>query len=349
MANLYDLSLKQLAGLLQEWGEPPFRARQVWAGLYGRLTSSVAEFTDVPSDLRARLQETFEIGSLHSVAQQQSRDGQTVKHLFSLPDGGAIEAVLMRYDRRRTACISTQVGCAMGCVFCATGQMGFGRNLSAGEIVEQVLFYARALQAEGDRLTHVVVMGMGEPFHNYDATMEAVDRLTDPTGLRLGARRITISTVGLVPMIRRFAGERRQVNLAVSLHAATDALRSELLPINRKYPLAELMAACREYVSETSRRITFEWALIQGLNDTPEQATALGEWLSGMNCHVNVIPLNPTGGYSGGASTQERAAAFRATLEQRGIACTIRVRRGIDIDAGCGQLAIRQPLTSEIG
>jgi 23S rRNA (adenine2503-C2)-methyltransferase len=228
----------------------------------------------------------------------------------------------------------------MGCVFCATGQMGFRRHLSAGEIVEQVLWFARELKAESDHLTNIVVMGMGEPFHNYDATMAAVDRLNDPRGFNFGARRITISTVGLVPMIERFAAEKRQVNLAVSLHAATDDLRTELLPINQKYPLAALFRAVRQYCAETRRRVTFEWALIEGKNDTPEQALALAVLAAGLPCHVNVIPLNPTRDYSGRATTRARAAAFKGILERHGLTCTIRVRRGIDINAGCGQLAV---------
>ncbi|RMF39895.1 MAG: 23S rRNA (adenine(2503)-C(2))-methyltransferase RlmN, partial [Anaerolineae bacterium] len=242
---------------------------------------------------------------------------------------------------RRTLCISTQAGCGMGCTFCATGQMGFRRHLRRGEIVAQVLYYARQLAEVGEHVTNVVVMGMGEPFHNYDNTLTAIDRLNDAQGFNLGARRFTISTVGLVPMIRRFAQEKRQINLAVSLHAADDELRSSMLPINKKYPIAALMEACREYVEQTHRRITFEWALIHEVNDTPEQAARLAGLLKGMLAHVNVIPLNPTTGYQGRATTRERAYAFQQALEARGIPCTIRLRRGIDIQAGCGQLASR--------
>jgi 23S rRNA (adenine2503-C2)-methyltransferase len=256
-----------------------------------------------------------------------------------LPEGNAIEAVLMTYDVRRTLCISTQAGCAMGCVFCATGQMGFKRNLTSGEIVEQVLYYARLLKSEGEHVTNIVIMGMGEPFHNYQATMDAIDRLNDPQGFRLGERRFTISTVGLIPMIHKFADEKRQINLAISLHAANDDLRTSLLPINRKYPITELIAACRDYVNKTNRRITFEWALIQGINDTENDARALAKLLQGLICHVNVIPLNPTKNFSGKATTHDRALAFQAVLAQAGIPCTIRLRRGIDIAAGCGQLA----------
>ena len=247
----------------------------------------------------------------------------------------------MHYDRRKTLCISTQAGCAMGCVFCATGQMGFKRHLTSGEIVEEVLYYARMLRAEGEQVTNVVFMGMGEPFHNYDATMSAIQRLNHPEGMNLGARRFTISTVGLVPVIKRFADEKSQVNLAISLHAANDELRSSMLPINRKYPIEELMTACREYIEKTGRRLTFEWALIQDVNDSVETARELGNLLRGMIAHVNVIPLNPTHKFAGKGSTRERAAAFKAELEQAGIPCTVRMRRGIDIQAGCGQLATR--------
>jgi len=240
---------------------------------------------------------------------------------------------------RRTLCISTQAGCAMGCVFCATGQMGFKRHLSSGEIVGQVLYYARMLKDENQVVTNIVLMGMGEPFHNYDNTMAAIDRLNDPNGYNFGARRFTISTVGLVPQIRRFADEKRQVNLAISLHAADDVSRIAMLPINKKYNIDEVIDACRYYVSQTHRRITFEWALINGVNDSPEVAKKLASRLKGLMCHVNAIPLNPTTGYTGQATSRERAAAFKESLQQAGIPCTIRMRRGIDIHAGCGQLA----------
>jgi len=345
MPSFFDLTLDNLTQLVTAWGEPSFRAKQIWQAVYRDLAPSPEEITTLPKPLRERLKAELTFGSLTPMADAKSLDGQTRKLLFRLPDGKSIEAVLMGYRRRRTTCISTQAGCAMGCVFCATGQMGFKRHLSAGEIVEQVMWFARELKGGDDRLTNIVVMGMGEPFHNYEATMAAVDLLNDPEGFNFGARRITISTVGLVPMIERFAAERRQVNLAVSLHAATDKLRTELLPINRKYPLAVLFEAVRKYTATTKRRVTFEWALIQGKNDTPEQARAFAGLAAGLPCHVNVIPLNPTRAYAGQATTRERAAAFKAALESRGIPCTIRVRRGIDIQAGCGQLAVEEQVT----
>ncbi len=336
---IYDLNMDQVKSTLVTWGEPAFRAKQIWQGIYKNLWARPEEFSNLPAALRQRLGEEFRFTSLDPGATLQSSDGETIKTLFHLPDARAIEAVMMRYEKRRTLCISTQAGCAMGCVFCATGQMGFTRHLTAGEIVEQVLYYARELKQTGEVVTNVVAMGMGEPFHNYDNTLAAIDRLNDPEGMNLGARRFTISTVGVIPMIRRFTNENRQVNLAISLHAADDEMRASLLPINKKYPLADLIAACREYVEVTKRRITFEWALIRDVNDTPEQARKLAGWTKGMLCHVNVIPLNPTKKYPGQATTRERAQAFCAELEKVGISATIRIRRGIDIQAGCGQLA----------
>ena len=337
--RIYDLTFPELTSLLKEWGEPAYRASQIWQGLYQQFWNSPELFTNLPALLRSQMAEKTQFAVLSPVTTLNSSDGQTVKTLFRLQDGKAIEAVLMRYEKRNTICISTQVGCAMGCVFCATGQMGFKRHLSSGEIVAQVMYYARLLHAADNSVTNIVVMGMGEPFHNYENLMAAIDRLNDPEGYNFGARRITISTVGLVPAIRRFAQERRQVNLAISLHAADDNLRTSMLPVNKRYPIDEVLEACREYVALTGRRITFEWALINGINDTPEQAQLLGRKLKGILCHVNAIPLNPTLGYTGQATTRERAEKFKAVLDQFGIPCTIRLRRGIDIQAGCGQLA----------
>ena len=337
--NFYDQDLTDLKLLLTSWGEPDYRADQIWRGIYQELKDAPDRISNIPKPLRAKLREHFNFMSLTPETRLNSIDRQTVKILFHLVDNQPIETVLMYYDKRRTLCISTQSGCALGCVFCATGQMGFRRNLTSGEIVEQVLHFARHLNESNERLTNIVIMGMGEPFHNYTETMAAIDRLNHPQGMKLGARRFTISTVGLIPEILRFANDQRQVNLAVSLHAADDELRDSMLPINRKYPLNELIDACREYVKMTHRRITFEWALIYNVNDTLEQANMLANLLRGLLCHVNIIPLNPTDGYSGKATTMERARIFKAELEHQGIPCTIRVRRGVEIQAGCGQLA----------
>ncbi len=336
---VYELPLPELTYLLESWGEPAYRAKQIWQGLYQNFWHAPEQFTNLPTSLRDRLGQALRFDAITPSKTLTSSDGKTVKTLFALLDGQAVEAVLMKYDRRRTLCISTQVGCAMGCVFCATGQMGFKRHLSSGEIVAQVMHYARLLAEGGEQVTNVVVMGMGEPFHNYENTMAAIDRLNDPQGYNFGARRFTISTVGLVPLIQRFADEKRQVNLAVSLHAADDALRSSMMPVNRKYPIDDVLAACRDYIEKTGRRVTFEWALVDGVNDTPEQARLLAAKLKGMLCHVNAIPLNPTTGYSGQPTSRQRAEQFKAILEQSGIPCTIRMRRGIEIQAGCGQLA----------
>jgi 23S rRNA (adenine2503-C2)-methyltransferase len=339
MRLIYDLNFSELGALMSEWGEPVYRAQQIWQGLYRQYWSSPEQFSNIPKSVRMLLAENLEFKALRLATTLNSSDGQTVKSLFKLPDGKSIEAVLMRYEKRNTLCISSQAGCAMGCVFCATGQMGFKRHLSSGEIVAQVMYYAFLLHGENAVVTNVVLMGMGEPFHNYDNTMAAIDRLNDPQGYNFGARRFTISTVGLVPAIRRFAEEKRQINLAISLHAADDELRTSMLPVNKRYSIDDLLAACREYTAATGRRVTFEWALINQVNDTPEQAVLLANKLKGMLCHVNAIPLNPTLGYSGQATTRERAEKFKQILIEHGIPCTIRLRRGIDIQAGCGQLA----------
>jgi 23S rRNA (adenine2503-C2)-methyltransferase len=336
---IYDLDFEDLAALIKVWGQPEYRAKQIWQGLYQQFWSLADEFTTLPAALRRQLEASFTFGNLHLQIRHYSTDGETQKALFTLPDGNAIETVQMRYATRRTVCISTQAGCAMGCVFCATGQMGFRRHLSSGEIAEQVLFFARQLREEDERVTNVVLMGMGEPFHNYDESLAAVERLSHPEGFNLGARRFTISTVGLVPGIRRFTAEKRQTGLAISLHAADDELRASMLPVNQRFPIRDVLNACRDYVAQTGRRVTFEWALIRDVNDTREQANKLAELLKNMNCHVNVIPLNPTRGYKGQRSTREQVAAFRDILLAAGVSCTVRVRRGIDIQAGCGQLA----------
>ena len=351
---IYNFDFPELSARVKSWGEPKFRGKQVWEGLYKNLWTKPEEFSNLPKSLRAKMGELLSFDILKPITIQESKDGDTRKTLFELHDGRQIETVTMHYERvpsspegertkiRNTVCISTQVGCAMGCKFCATGQMGFKRQLSGGEIVAQVIYSARQLQDEGQKLTNVVVMGMGEPFHNYDNTLEALARLNNPDGFNFGARRFTLSTVGLVPMIWQFADENLQYNLAISLHAAEDSLRSSILPINDKYPINKLLEACRYYVEKTSRKLTFEWALIEGINDTPEQAYILARKLKGLLCHVNAIPLNTTRGYHGRGTSSKRAKIFKDALQEQGISCTIREHRGIDIQAGCGQLASRE-------
>jgi len=339
--NLYDLEYAELEALLTSWGEPRYRARQVWEWLYPKAVTSISAMSTLPKALRERLQAETQLYVPPVLAQQVSRDGETRKDLLQLQDGEQVEVVLMHYIDRNSACLSTQVGCAAGCAFCATGQMGFRRNLSAGEIVMQALHLHRELLAQGSRLTNIVLMGMGEPFLNYEATLSALRRLTDPNGFGLGQRHITVSTVGIVPGIQRFMEEELQVNLAVSLHAATDEVRNQIMPINRRYPLDGLFKAIREYLARTNRRVTLEWILIEGLTDTPEQAQALARRTAGMLIHVNLIPLNATEGFAGRAPSTERVRAFTAVLEQRRVPYTLRLSRGSDIRAGCGQLRRR--------
>ena len=353
---LYDLSYDEMAALLASWGEPGFRVDQLWQWLYRSLAGDFESMANLPKSLRRRLAAETDLALLHPQSEQVSASGQTRKVLFCLRDDNSIESVRMDYHDRRTACISTQAGCGMGCTFCATGQMGLTRNLSPGEIVAQVLYFAReirqqeieqatalGIQAEIPEhpISNVVLMGMGEPLANYDATWHAIETLADDGGYNLGARRITLSTVGLVPGIRRLAGEDLPINLAVSLHAPDDGLRHELIPVSRRYPLDELMAAVRDYADKTRRRVTIEYALIDGVNDSLDRARALAALLAGLLCHVNLIPLNPTPGSEMQPSPREQVDAFRQELQWAGIPVTVRMRRGIDIEAGCGQLRWR--------
>jgi 23S rRNA (adenine2503-C2)-methyltransferase len=327
----FDVSRDELADLLS--GEPRFRTEQVWRGIWQR-GDLPADMTDLPKSLRQRLGAVL-VPALEEVARSVSADGRTTKWLWRLADGAQVETVLMLYPDRATVCVSSQAGCAMGCSFCATGQAGFSRHLSVGEIVEQVAAARR--EALPRRLGNVVFMGMGEPLANYDRTWAAVERIHSHLGI--SARRITVSTVGVVPGIRRLSKEALPVNLAVSLHAARDELRNRIVPLNRRYPLSVLMSACAEYLAAKNRRLSFEWALIAGVNDTARDAAELAELALPLRAHVNLIPLNPTPGYSGRGTTAPGAAFFRDELEGRGVNATVRVNRGTDIDAACGQLA----------
>jgi 23S rRNA (adenine2503-C2)-methyltransferase len=330
----YDLDREGWSRLLE--GQQRFRLEQVWNGLYhqGR---DLEELSNVPRALRAQLASAAPL-ALTPVAESVSDGGDTVKFLWELDGGARVETVLMHYSDRSTVCVSTQAGCAMGCSFCATGQAGFERHLSAGEIVEQVArARTRALgAAEPRRVSNIVFMGMGEPLANYDATWTAIRRLHGD--MEIGARHLTVSTVGLVPGIRRMADEQLPVGLAVSLHAANDELRDQLVPINRRHPLDELMAACRDHVDRTRRRLSFEWAMIDGVNDRRSDAEELAGLARPLGAHVNLIPLNPTPGYEVRGSSRNRVHTFRAELERRGVNVTVRDTRGTEIDAACGQL-----------
>jgi 23S rRNA (adenine2503-C2)-methyltransferase len=362
--NLYNLTPAEIEQLVSGWGQPAYRARQIYRQIYANLAAEPAAMTDLPLALRERLAAETRMGTLELARLQTADAGLTRKALFRLTDGAVVESVLMVYPDRATVCVSTQAGCAMGCVFCATGRMGLLRNLSPGEIIEQVLWAARELRVmsaelrvmesgldelsetqnsklktQNSQLTNVVFMGMGEPFANYDRWWQAVERLHDPKGFNMGARGLTVSTVGLVPGILRLAEEALPINLAISLHAPDDELRAEMMPVNRRYPIAALMEATRAYITKTNRRVSFEYVLLQGKNDKPQQAAALAELLQGMLCHVNLIPWNPVPGAPLGRSERARVLRFQQVLQEAGVACTVRVERGVAIAAACGQLA----------
>jgi 23S rRNA (adenine2503-C2)-methyltransferase len=351
--SLYDLDAGQLEALVAEAGEPPYRARQLAHWLDGRRQPDPRRMSDLPGSLRARLADRFAGAGLTLGRHQAGDGGWTHKLLFRLPGGDAVETVLMLHAAgraRATVCISTQAGCAMGCTFCATGQFGFTRQLSAGEVVEQVARVSRLLPElrpgpdAPDHLTNVVFMGMGEPFANPAATWGAAWRLH--RGFGLSARAITISTVGLVPGIRRAATEPLPVSLAVSIHAADDALRDRLVPVNRSWPIAELLAAVRDYVAATRRRVSFEYALMAGVNDGVDQAGRLGRLLAplrvpgsgGHAAHVNLIPYNPTPGIDFGPPSKAAVRRFREAVAATGVPVSVRANRGVGIDAACGQL-----------
>jgi 23S rRNA (adenine2503-C2)-methyltransferase len=340
--RLYDHDPAALAELLA--GEPRYRVDQLWDGLYQQL-QGVDELTTLPKALRARLAADEQLRpALAPVASSTDHDGSTVKWLFALPGGARVETVLMHYRDRTTVCVSTQAGCAMACGFCATGQGGFERHLTTGEIVEQIVAAARQARADGRRLGNVVFMGMGEPLANLDNVWPAVERAHGALGL--SARHLTLSTVGIVPGIRRVAAAPLPVNLAVSLHAANDGLRDELVPINRRYPLEVLMGACADYLAAKGRRLSFEWALIDGTNDRRSDAGELAGLARSLPlpAHVNLIPLNPTPGWPTRGTAPEGVRRFQGWLTDAGVNATVRRNRGTEIDAACGQLAAAHPI-----
>ncbi|MDB6115636.1 MAG: rlmN 1 [Lacunisphaera sp.] len=359
--NFFDLAREELRQLVVRWDFSPVHAARLWRYVYGEGLADWKKMPELPARFRAKAESQLTFGRLPVAVETHSSDGFTRKYLLSLNDDRRIETVLMRYTGRVTACVSSQAGCAMGCVFCATGQMGFVRHLTTGEIVAQAVHVNQVLRvgrvvpdepksraahpedspyhSADHRLRNIVLMGMGEPLHNYDAVMKAVDIVRDSSGLGLGAKRITLSTVGVVPGIIRLADEARPFHLAVSLHAATQDERAALVPVAKKWPLAELMTACRYYSDKLQRRIFYEWTLIEGKNDTPETAHAVGRLLKDLPSQVNLIPLNPTAGYGGAPTGREAARRFQQILAEYGLPSMVRQRRGIDIAAGCGQLA----------
>ena len=336
--SIYDSQKSDIEKVVDKLGYETYRTTQIWEGLYKHGWSNPVEFLNIPLSLREELEKEFDFNILLPEKSILSKDLNTEKIRFRLRDNLAVETVLMRYQKRNTVCISTQVGCAMDCKFCATGRMGFKRNLYSGEIVAQVMVISKKLILESKRLTNIVVMGMGEPFLNYENTLGAIRILNDKSGFKFGSRRFTISTVGIVPMIKRFTSEKLQINLAISLHAAENSLRSKLLPINKKYSIEDIFDACDQYIHTTHRRVSLEWALIRNVNDDSRQAIMLSQKIKGKNYHVNLIPLNSSEFFQGESSPTGRVLAFKEIIEESGISCSVRLRRGIDIQAGCGQL-----------
>ena len=337
MASIYDLSLTDLQNYLSEKGLKPFHARQIFRWLYEKRISDFDSMSDISKKLIEQLKEDFSIEPLKTVTSQTSRDG-TMKFLFEMSDGALVESVLMVFDYGFSACLSSQVGCNMGCAFCASGLLKKQRDLSAGEIVGQALMIQRQLDLKDGRLGNIVIMGTGEPFDNYDNVMKALSIINDPYGLEIGSRHISISTCGLVPGILRFSKEQLQYNLAISLHAPNDELRNTLMPVNKAYPLNELIGALKEYSQLNNRRLTFEYLLLKGVNDQEIHARQIKELLKGLNAYINLIPYNTVKEKDFKSSSEEDALRFYDMLKKNGVAVTLRQKKGDDIDAACGQL-----------
>jgi 23S rRNA (adenine2503-C2)-methyltransferase len=348
MNNFYDLQFEDLEDELRGLSQPGFRAKQIWEGIYQHLSSSWQDLSNLPKDLRQFLENRYTLETLSVLDVTNAQDDQSTKYLFSLHDGNYVESVILRSGDRITLCISTQSGCPVGCVFCATGKFGFYRDLTGGEIVEQVMYLSRLLFQQGEHVTNIVLMGMGEPFLNYEATLDAVKRFNDNSGLNIGARRITISTIGIPDKILKFAQESLQVNLAVSLHAPNDTLRRELVPLAAKIHISDLIHACRQYIKATNRRVTFEYVMVAGVNDQPQHAEELAALLNGMLCHVNLIGLNPTQHYTGRTPGYQAMKAFGNILLTHNIPTSIRNSQGSDIQAACGQLAGRMRNSNKV-
>ena len=339
MESIFQIDLNHLREFLKVNGAPEFHANQIWQGIYKNLFSDWDEFTSLSKDLRNELKRNFSLISIIPILSIKSADNKTQKTLFHLSDNKPIESVLMVSGKRITLCLSTQSGCNMGCTFCATGKMGLLRNLTSGEIIEQVIFFERILKKSSQTLTNIVFMGMGEPFQNYQNLKNALEVLNNPDGLNLGSRRFTVSTIGLIPQILKFGQDFPQVNLAISLHAPSNLLRTSLVPMNQHFPLENLISACQEYIKLTNRRISFEYVLIENINDSKKQADELILLIKGLLCHVNLIPLNPVEKSVNCPSTTRRIQLFYQTLISAGIPTTIRKSQGVEIQAGCGQLA----------
>ena len=330
--------------MLKEAGQKPYRAKQIYSWLYRKRVSSFDEMSDLPATLISWLKERYTINALQEIERQVARD-QTTKFLFELQDGASVEAVLMHFHFGKSLCITSQVGCNMGCTFCASGLLKKQRNLTAGEMVDEVLYVQKELDSRGERVDNIVIMGTGEPFDNYDNVINFCAIVNSDHGLAIGARHITISTCGIVPRIDDFAAGHYQYNLAISLHAPNDELRSRLMPVNRAYPLAELMAALKRYSVDNHRRLTFEYILLDGVNDSDETAIQLADLIRGMNAYVNLIPYNQVDENGYLSVNEKKALHFYDVLMKHGVKATLRSRHGDDIDAACGQLRAKHERT----
>ena len=337
MRSIFDLNLDDLQNYLVEKNLKPFRAKQIFKWLYEKRVDSFYSMSDISKDLQVMLANDFTIETLKVKAHQISKDG-TEKYLFELNDGCLVESVLMVFDYGFSACLSSQVGCNMGCKFCASGLLKKQRDLTAGEIVCQALMIQKRLDESNNRLGNIVVMGTGEPFDNYDNVMKAMSIINSPYGLEIGSRHISISTCGVVPKILRFSKENLQYNLAISLHAPNDELRSSIMPINNAYPLKKLFKALREYSGLNNRRLTFEYLLLKGVNDSKKEADEIKELLKGLNAYINLIPYNSVKENDFETTSEENALRFYDMLKKNGVAVTLRQKKGDDIDAACGQL-----------
>ncbi len=343
MKNIKEYNLEELKQELISLGEKPYRAEQIWNWLYKEKVKQIDDMTNLSLELREKLKQNYTMCNFEILKKQESSDG-TKKYLFNVLDGNAIETVLMQYHHGKTICVSSQIGCKMGCKFCASTGIAFVRNLTAGEIVEQILAVEQDI---GESISNIVFMGIGEPFDNYNNVMKAIRILNNPKGLNIGARHISVSTSGVVPKIYDFANEDLQCTLSISLHATNNEKRSKMMPVNNAYPIEELMKACKYYIAKTNKRISFEYALAKDNNDNLEDAKALVNLLKGMICHVNLIPINKIENGSFVKSSNENIIKFRDYLNDHGIVATIRRELGSDIEAACGQLRRKNLETNE--
>ena len=346
MQTIYDLPLSAMEEMLKEHGQKPYRAKQLYNWLYRKRAESFEEMSDLPAALIGKLSQEYQLMPVKLLDKQVARD-RTAKYLFELEDGATIETVLMHFNFGKSVCVSSQVGCNMACSFCASGLLKKQRDLTAGELVGQIMYIQKELDAQGERVDNIVVMGTGEPFDNYENVMDFCAVVNSDHGLSIGARHITISTCGIVPRIYEFAQGHYQYNLAVSLHAPNDELRRSLMPVDKAYPLDELMKALKTYSEDNHRRLTFEYILLKGVNDSDDDAKQLADLIRGMNAYVNLIPYNEVDENGYKTTDERRALHFYDVIMKNGVKATLRSRHGDDIDAACGQLRARHERNKE--